>query len=97
MTRVDEAYELVRCKCFRPQVQRCFGGFGCISLSVFRRSEHPAEFRNISDSRFHISLEIRKTNLTDKLCCFSFLDHPVPESENRPMTGVTKKACPALL
>ncbi len=89
MIRMNEAYELVRMEMISPPVQRRFGGFGCISFSVFRRSEHPAEFRKISDRRFHISLEIRKTNLTDKLCCFSFLDHPIPESENRPMTDVT--------
>ena len=77
------------CEMLSSPLQRCLGGLGCISFSMFRRSEDPAEFRNSSEGRFHVSLEIPKTNLTHKVSCFSFLDHPVSESKNRPMTEIT--------
>jgi len=88
MIWVDEACKAGGIKMLPSPTQRRLGGLGCVSLSMFRRSEDPAEFRNSAKRRFHVSLEIPETNFANKLCCFSFLDHPVSKSENRPMTEI---------
>jgi hypothetical protein len=97
MLRVDEANEIARIEMFSPPAQRGLGGLCRVSFPLFRGSQNPAEFGDSPQCRFHISLEIPKTNFTNKFCRLSFLDHPVSESEKRPMTEIPQKACPALL
>jgi hypothetical protein len=96
MVWVDETRKAGWIKSLPPPTQRRLGGFGCISLSMFRGSEDPAEFGNSAKRRFQVSLEIPETNLTNKFCRFSFLDHPVSKSEKRPMTEIPQKSRPAL-
>jgi len=88
MIWMDEARKAGGIKMFSSPTQRRLCGLGCVSLAMFRWSEDPAEFRNSANRRFQVSLEIPETNLANEFCCFSFLDHPVSKSENRPMTDI---------
>ena len=88
MVGVNEAGEVVCAKMLPSPMQRRFGGFGCISLSMFRRSKDPAQFRDGSKRRLHVALEVSKTDLTHKVPCRFLLHHPITEAKNRPMTEI---------
>ena len=94
---MNEADEIVRAKVLSTPLQRCLGSFGCIPLTVFRRSKDPAQFRDGSKRRFDVALEIPEANLTHKVSCCFLLHHPIAKAENRPMAEITEKAGPALL
>ncbi len=97
MVGMDEADEIVRAKMLSSPLQRCLGGFGCISLSVFRRGKDPAQFRDGSERRFHVALEVPETDLTHKVSRCFLLHHPIAKAKSRPMAEITEKAGPALL
>jgi len=97
MVGVDEAGEVVRAKVLSSPLQRCLGGFGCISLSVFRWSKDPAQLRDRSERRFYVALEVSKTNLTHKVSCCFFFHNPISKAKNGPVAEITEKARPALL
>ncbi len=88
MVGVNETGEVVCAKMLPPPMQRRCGSFGRISLSMFRRSKDPAQFRGGSKRRFHVALEVSKTDLTYKVTCRFLLHHPITEAENSPMTEI---------
>lgn len=88
MIWVDEACKTGGIKVLPSPTQRRLSSLGCVSLSMFRWSEDPTEFRNSAKRRLQVSLEIPETNLANEFCCFPFFDHPVSKSENRPMTEI---------
>ncbi len=96
MVGVDEAGEVVRAKMLSSPLQRCLGGFSCISLSMFRWSKDPAQFRDRSERRLNVALEVSKTDLTHKVSCRFLFHHPISKAKNRPMAEITEKAGPAL-
>ncbi len=88
MVGVDEADEIICPKMLSSPLQRCLGSLSCISSSMFRRSKDPTQFRDGSQGRLQVALEISKTDLTHKVsCCFLF-HHPISKTKSRPMAKI---------
>src|SRR5260370_38928216 len=94
MLWVNQAGQWRRSKVFTPPIQHCLNRLGRIAQPMLRWDEYPSDFYG-SKRRLYLPFGVGEPNFPNELASSFFFHHPVSESEQRPVTHISKQPRPA--